>query len=234
MDRRLFMSLAAWIAAAPARAYAIPVPAGPRRLDLVNAHTGETFSGPYRDAAGPIPSAMSDVSQLLRDFHCGASIPIDVDVLDFLANVMEAVGLRTATVLSAYRTPETNEMLARTVFGVAEHSQHMYGRAIDICFPAHLEEAMTTARMMKCGGVGWYPRSGFIHIDSGPVRNWDLDGDGFGQLLLGDGTPRLTEPLRISPDGDLVVGHTRRPAGATDRLALHQMLEKVIGASHGR
>ena len=228
------MSLVAWIAGAPVRAHAIPVPGGSRRLELVNAHTGETFSGPYRDAAGPIPGAMNDVSLFLRDFHCGASIPIDVNVLDFLANIMEAVGVKTATVLSAYRTPETNEMLARTVFGVAEHSQHMYGRAIDICFPARLEEAMMTARTMKCGGVGWYPRSGFIHIDSGPVRNWDLDGEGFGQLLLGGGTPRFTEPLSIAPDGGLVVGHTRRPADAADRIALHQMLEKVIGASHGR
>jgi hypothetical protein len=88
--------------------------------------------------------------------------------------------------------------------------------------------------MMKCGGVGWYPRSGFLHIDSGPVRNWVLDGDGFGQLLLGGAMPQLTEPLSISPDGDLLVGHTRRPIDTADRIALHQVLEKAIGASGGR
>jgi uncharacterized protein YcbK (DUF882 family) len=228
MDRRLFMSLMAWMAARPAPVRATPAPPASRRLSLINAHTGEAFSGPYRNDEGPIADAMSDLSVFLRDFHCGASIAIDVGVVDFLANMMDAVGATSATVLSAYRTPETNEMLARTTFGVAEHSQHMYGRAVDICLPARLQEAMEAARAMSRGGVGWYPRSGFIHIDSGPVRNWTLDGQGFGHLLLGGPSPWFSEPIVISPSGDLVTGRTGHPATAADRLALHRLLEKAI------
>src|SRR5581483_7291961 len=149
---------------------AVPAPAAPARLHLVNAHTGETFEGSYRDADGPIPTVMEELSVFLRDFH---------------ADVMQAAGQASATILSAYRTPQTNAMLARTRFGVAENSQHMYGRALDIHFGAGLEAAMRAARAMKAGGVGWYPHSGFMHIDSGPVRNWDLDDSGLGTLIAG-------------------------------------------------
>ena len=97
------------------------------------------------------------------------------------------VGQTKATILSAYRTAETNAMLARTMFGVAEHSQHIVGRALDIRVDSGLSEAMTKARAMQRGGVGWYPHSGFIHIDSGPVRNWTLDERGLDGLLVFDG-----------------------------------------------
>src|SRR5579862_5642442 len=125
MQRRTFLALAAGVgAAAPSLARAWPMPAQLRRLDLVNAHTGETFKGPYRDDGGPIADAMGELCYFLRDFHCGERTEIDIGVVDFLASVMEAVGAPRATVLSAYRTPATNAMLARTNFGVAEHSQH--------------------------------------------------------------------------------------------------------------
>ena len=75
-------------------------------------------------------------------------------------------------------------MLARTTFGVAENSQHIFGRALDVHFGAKLGETMQAARGMQRGGVGWYPYSGFIHIDSGPVRNWDLDDTGLGKSAV--------------------------------------------------
>jgi len=77
---------------------------------------------------------------------------------------------------------ETNAN-ARTTFGVAENSQHLYGRALDVRFAARVPEAVAAARAMKRGGVGWYPRSGFIHLDTGPVRNWELDTGGLQELL---------------------------------------------------
>ena len=199
----------------------------PRRLRLINAHTEETFDGPYRDATGPIPAAMEDLSSFLRDFHSGETIQYDVAVLDFLADVMAAVGAAKATVLSAYRTRETNEMLARTTFGVADNSQHIYGRAIDIYLPARLDVAMETARAMRRGGVGWYPDSHFIHLDSGPVRNWDLGGAGFERLLLQMRDLIAQGDLNVLPDGTLSLGGEDHPLSANQRLALHRLVAKA-------
>jgi len=185
MRRRVFLALAGW-----------PTPMPLRRLRLANPHTGETFDGPFRDDTGPITQAMADLSELLRDHHSGEKTAIDIGVLDFLASVMDAVGATHATVLSAYRTRETNAMLARTTFGVAENSQHIYGRALDIRLPTRNEDAMQAARGLERGGVGWYPHSGFFHIDTGPVRNWMLDQRGLDSLLL---LPGLEESGRTLP-----------------------------------
>jgi uncharacterized protein YcbK (DUF882 family) len=229
MDRRLFLSLTAAMAA-PWPARALPVPPSPRRLDLVNAHTGERFDGPYRDDQGPIAGALDELSYFLRDFHCGEKIVMDVAVLDFLASVMNAVGAARAIVLSAYRTPSTNDLLRRTTFGVAEYSEHLYGKAIDISLPGKLQDAMLAARAMRRGGVGWYPSSGFMHLDSGPVRNWTLDGQGFGRLLLdGQNTPWFHEPIGVSPGGELRVSRTGQPVTTTDRLAVHRLLSRAVG-----
>lgn len=163
----------------------------PRRLRLRNAHTGETFDGVYRDATGPIPAAAADLTVFFRDHRAHRVGPLDIGVVDFLADVLAAVGVDRATILSAYRTPETNASLAATTFGVAEHSEHIYGRALDVTLETHLAAAETAARGMKRGGVGWYPRSHFFHIDSGPVRQWTLDADGLDDLLLGRPPRRL-------------------------------------------
>jgi hypothetical protein len=112
---------------------------------------------------------------------------------------MDSTGQTQATVLSAYRSPETNAALAKTSFGVAENSQHIYGRALDIHFGDKLADAMRAARAMQRGGVGWYPHSSFMHIDSGPVRNWDLDHVGLGTLLVGG------RRVQFNKNGDLLV-----------------------------
>ena len=227
MDRRLFLALAGASLAAPQPVRAWPVPVPLRRLNLVNVHTGETFDGPYRDDTGPIGVAMDDLSVFLRDHHSGEKIAIDIGVLDFLASVMDAVGATRATVLSAYRTRETNAMLARTTFGVADNSQHIYGRALDIRLPSRTEEAMQAARAMHRGGVGWYPRSGFFHIDSGPVRSWTLNGGGFDRLLLEFQKLIGSGRLAIAPQGKLLVGRARQPLNVRQRLALHRALAKA-------
>lgn len=184
MNRRRVLALIAIAAAAPRKLVAAPAPE--RRLHLINAHTGERFDSVFRDDQGLHADAMDDLSNFLRDFHCNERIAIDAGVLDFLAAVMDAVGEKTATILSAYRTPATNEWLARTTFGVADNSQHMYGRALDVSFEGKLFEAMQAAREMRRGGVGWYPHSGFIHIDTGPVRNWDFGETGLTSLISRD------------------------------------------------
>jgi len=222
MDRRLFLSLAAGWAAWPRQARAVARPPSLRRLRLANAHTGETFEGTYRDDNGPIERVIEELCIFLRDHHSGEKTQIDVGVIDFLADVLDAVGATGATILSAYRTTETNAMLARTTFGVAENSQHMYGRALDLHIGSKLPEAMTAARAMQRGGVGWYPHSGFIHIDTGPVRNWTLDERGLDDLLLYDG-----RHLQMSRNGDVLLGGPWRPLSVQQRLSLQRQLARA-------
>jgi uncharacterized protein YcbK (DUF882 family) len=202
MNRRRFLLRTVGLLSVPAyRASAAPVASGWFRLRLVDAHTGASFDGAYRDTNGPIARVMDELCVFLRDQHSGRMTSIDVGVIDFLANVMAATGQISAIVLSAFRTPETNALLARTTFGVAENSQHLYGRALDVRFPSRLADAMVAARAMRRGGVGWYPHSGFIHLDTGPVRNWDLANDGLQDLLI---TARGT-PLAPSGKGEMLV-----------------------------
>jgi uncharacterized protein YcbK (DUF882 family) len=210
-----------------------PPPTASRRLSLYNAHTGEKFDGPYRSADGVIGSAASELSEFLRDHHSGVAVSIDIGVIDFLWEVLAEAGATGATILSAYRTPETNAMLARTTFGVAEHSLHMYARALDFTIGSGLAEAMTAARGMRRGGVGWYPRSHFLHIDTGAVRNWELGDTDLQNLLINlkNGTqPGLRNaaltgraPPRSQYAGNSGAGALTRPSaytaqGTTDRL----------------
>jgi uncharacterized protein YcbK (DUF882 family) len=219
MNRRLFLSLIAGCVAWPAAARAVSRPPALRRLRLVNAHTGETFEGTYRNDKGPIERVIEELCVFLRDHHSGEKTQIDVGVIDFLADVVGAVGETKATILSAYRTAETNAMLARTTFGVAENSQHIYGRALDLHLGSKLSDAMEAARAMKRGGVGWYPQSGFIHIDTGPVRNWTLDERGLDGLLVFDG-----RRLRIDRHEGVLLGGPWRPLTVPQRLALQRQL----------
>lgn len=166
-----------------------------RSIRLENVHTGEHFDGPYRDADGPIPAAVEDLQQFFRDFHVDKVGPVDIGALDILADVMALTGQESASILSAYRTPETNAKLARTNFGVAENSEHIGGHALDVTFDRRLVEAKNAALFLKQGGVGWYPSSHFIHIDSGPVRHWQLDGHGFDRLVAGR-KPGAGQPVK--------------------------------------
>jgi len=223
MDRRSFLSAVAGCVTWPSIAYAVSrPPISLRRLRLVNAHTGETFDGAYRDDKGPIEGVIDELCIFLRDHHSGEKTQIDVGVIDFLADVLDAVGETRATILSAYRTAETNAMLARTTFGVAEHSQHILGRALDIRLESKLNDAMTRARTMQRGGVGWYPHSGFIHIDTGPVRYWTLDERGLDGLLKFDG-----RQLRLVGRGQVVLGRPWRPLPVEQQLTLQHRLARV-------
>jgi len=236
MNRRLFLSLIAGTVTLPQMVRALPsAPPQPHRLNLSNPHTGESFSGIYRDDNGPVPRVMEELSVFLRDFHSGEKIDIDVGVIDFLSEVMQAVGQTSAQILSAYRTPETNAMLAHTHFGVAENSQHLYGRALDVHFGDKLAEAMKAARAMQRGGVGWYPHSSFMHIDTGPVRNWDLDHVGLGTLLVGRHRIRFNKrgEMLVSRSGPIVGGKMggvvrgEAPLGVRDRLARLRKLARA-------
>lgn len=230
MDRRAFLSLMTGFAAAlPSVAHAVArPPLALRRLRLVNCHTGETFDGAYRNDQGPIQRVIDELCVFLRDHHSGEKTQIDVGVIDFLADVLDSVGETKATILSAYRTAETNAMLARTMFGVAEHSQHIVGRALDLRLESKLSDAMTKARAMQRGGVGWYPHSGFIHIDTGPVRNWTLDEHGLDGLLVFDGQHLRMVGRPFDGKGQpLLGGGAWQPLTVTQRLSLQHQLARA-------
>jgi len=147
---------------------------------------------------------------------------MDVGVIDFLADVLDAVGETKATILSAYRSAETNAILARTTFGVAEHSQHILGHALDFRLEARLSDAMTRARAMRRGGVGWYPQSGFIHIDTGPIRNWTLGERGLDRLLKFD----ASRP-KLEGTSQALLGRPWRPLPAAPRGTLQYQLARA-------
>ena len=222
MNRRQLLALVAACAAWPSVARAVARPPKLRRLRLANANTGETFEGTYRNDDGPIDRVMEELCIFLRDHHSGEQTLMDVGVLDFLANVLDAVGETSATILSAYRTAETNAMLARTTFGVAEHSQHILGRALDLRLDSKLPTAMNAARAMQCGGVGWYPHSGFMHIDTGPVRSWTLDDTGLDGLLVFDG-----RRFKIDGRGHPFLGGVWKPLTVPERLELQRRLARA-------
>jgi uncharacterized protein YcbK (DUF882 family) len=210
--------------------YIFPAASVRRRLSLKNIHTGETFNGPYRDSIGPIPSAMVDLALFLRDHRENVSGPVYVETIDFLTDVIDRAGVERATVLSAYRTKKTNEMLASRIFGVAEKSKHLEGRAIDITLDKNLSPAAKIARHMGRGGVGWYPDNNFIHLDSGPIRNWIVDHSERAVAAKANGTDKdangrvfhIFQPAQIAESGKAI----SRPLTVTERLRLQRAVAK--------
>jgi len=205
----------------------LPRASKPRRLSLRHASTGETFSGPYRDDIGPLPDAMIDLAWFLRDHHQNVRGPLFVETLDFLTDVMDESGETHARILSAYRTPQTNAMLASRYFGVAEKSQHLAGRALDVTLDSRLEKTAGLARSMSRGGVGWYPQSHFIHLDSGPVRNWTM-------------TASMSERSRKGGSGahdeieDFLVKRPSRPLTVAERLKLQRLFARKLATPVGK
>ena len=144
------------------------------KVSFRQAHTGESFSGVYRVGNRYLPEAFERLNYVLRDFRTGEVFPMDPRVIDILSMVQSrAKSSVPFEVLSAYRSPKTNTNLRRASGGVAKNSFHMYGQALDIRNPnVSTKRLRNIAQGLKAGGVGYYPRSGFIHIDTGAVRSW--------------------------------------------------------------
>ena len=145
-----------------------------RTLAFHNLHTGEDLEVAYWANGDYLGDELTAVNRLLRDFRTGEIHPIDTALLDQLYLLQHQMGTERAFhVISGYRSPQTNASLRSTSSGVAKRSLHMQGKAIDIRLPgANLAELHRTAMAMKAGGVGYYPKSDFIHIDTGRVRYW--------------------------------------------------------------
>lgn len=146
----------------------------PWRISLRSAHTGDSFSGVYRVGDKYLPEAFERINYVLRDFRTGDVFPMDPRVLDIVTMVHDKAGQSAPLeVLSGYRSPRTNARLRNASTGVARNSYHMYGQAMDIRLPGYSTRRLRQiARGLKAGGVGYYPRSDFIHVDTGKVRSW--------------------------------------------------------------
>ncbi len=120
-----------------------------------------------------IESSLKDINYFLRDYRSGEITNMDVNLLDLLHLITKLSGKEEIIVISGYRSPTTNYYLHKTKKGVAKDSYHTLGRAIDIRIEGmSLEALRDLALTLRAGGVGYYPRSGFVHLDTGPFRYW--------------------------------------------------------------
>jgi uncharacterized protein YcbK (DUF882 family) len=174
--RRRFLRFAAGAAVS---ALAFPAEAArrmvrPRELAFHNLHTGEALKTVYWADGRYLPEAMRRINWLLRDFRTDEVRPIDPRLLDLLADLHARLQSQAPfQVISGYRSPQTNAMLASLTDGVAQNSLHLEGKAIDIRVPGRrLKHVRAAAMSLRRGGVGYYPQSDFVHIDTGRVRYW--------------------------------------------------------------
>lgn len=145
------------------------------QISFRNQHTGESFNGTYRVGNKYLPDAFKRINIVLRDFRRNEIYPIDPRVIDILYMVRAKTGNQTASyeVLSGYRSPKTNAMLRASTGGVARNSLHLTGQAIDVRMNGVNTRGLNeAAKSLNAGGVGYYPRSNFVHLDTGRVRHW--------------------------------------------------------------
>jgi uncharacterized protein YcbK (DUF882 family) len=142
----------------------------------VRAYTGEVLNVVYRIGDTYIPDALSKLNEFLRDSHNEEVSDYDPRTFDVLHTMLAKLGKSNAAVniLSAYRTQETNDMLRESgTTNAALHSQHIEAKALDIRVPGISAPLLRDAALsLDAGGVGYYPKSQFVHVDVGPVRQW--------------------------------------------------------------
>ena len=169
--------------AAGAALFALPFPAfaatGELRLAIRNVHNNDSVDAVFARNGRFLPAGLAELNHGLRDWRTGQATAMDPRLLALLVQLrkrLDIAGNRKIDLISGYRTPRTNAMLQRAGgdhSGVASQSQHMLGKATDIMIPGvSLERLHGAALSLGGGGVGYYPRDGFVHVDSGPVRHW--------------------------------------------------------------
>jgi uncharacterized protein YcbK (DUF882 family) len=154
-------------------AFAVPSN-GSYSVSFYNQRSGDTFSGVYRVGNKYLPEAFERINFVMRDVRADEVFPIDPRAIDIISVVHRYLDVNEPyQIISGYRSPQTNQMLRSTTEGVAKRSLHMSGQAIDVRLgevnARHIREA---AVKLAAGGVGYYPKSGFVHLDSGSFRTW--------------------------------------------------------------
>lgn len=175
-DRRRFLKAGIGICAmlSMPSVYARTMNVEEKKLAFLNLHTGERVRSTYWVKGNYISEELKAIENLLRDHRTDELHAIDTSLLDLLQLLHDQIGARNEFhVISAYRSPKTNAMLASRGNGVVKKSLHMQGKAIDIRLPGcSLSNLRKVALSLKSGGVGYYPKSKFVHIDTGRVRFW--------------------------------------------------------------
>jgi uncharacterized protein YcbK (DUF882 family) len=176
LDRRRMLGLA--LAAGGGLIFGAARPAAAagvlRELSFDNIHTGEKLTAVYWQNGRYLADGLQEIDYELRDFRTGDIYAIDPRLLDLLSRLRHQLAYeRPIHVISGYRCPATNAMLAARSKRVSKTSYHMRGMAIDIRMPGRpLPELRDAAILLGLGGVGYYPESDFVHVDTGPVRYW--------------------------------------------------------------
>ncbi|MDB5477369.1 MAG: Twin-arginine translocation pathway signal [Phenylobacterium sp.] len=170
-------ALQAAVLQAPPR-FAAPALAAPlaevRRVTLHNLHTGDRFDEVYWERGVYVPDALAAAQHALRDWRNGEEHFMDPKLFDLLHGISQKLGTRQPfQIISGYRSPTSNAAMHAHSTGVAEHSQHMQGKASDIRLDGvELANLHKAALSLKAGGVGLYPVSNFVHVDVARVRAW--------------------------------------------------------------
>ena len=152
----------------------IPDSAPERTLSFYNTRTGEEWNRVYWCQGDYVPEALEEINYLLRDHRTNEVREIDPRLLDLLYDLNEKLNSRGPfQVVSGYRSPETNALLRRRSRRIARHSLHIEGMAVDIRLPdRNMRQLAKAALSLQSGGVGYYPRRQFVHVDTGKVRRW--------------------------------------------------------------
>ncbi|MBV7315093.1 DUF882 domain-containing protein [Shewanella sp. NIFS-20-20] len=168
------MGGAALACAIPSKVLASRSTTDVRTLSLMNLHTGEHDVGHYWANGDYQSNVIQRFNHLLRDHRTNDVMAMDQRLYDLLFRLRMTLETdQQIQIISGYRSLKTNNMLAAKSSGVAKHSYHTKGMAIDLAIPGTpLSDIRDAAKELRLGGVGYYPRSGFVHVDCGPVRSW--------------------------------------------------------------
>lgn len=145
-----------------------------KALAFEHVHTGDKLKLTYFERGRYIKEALHEINYLLRDYRTDDIYPIDIGLLDQLFILKQTLAVnKPFHIISGYRSPATNAQLRKHSHGVAEHSFHMQGKAIDIRLEGLSSKTIRNAALkLAQGGVGYYPRDNFVHLDTGRFRTW--------------------------------------------------------------
>jgi uncharacterized protein YcbK (DUF882 family) len=145
-----------------------------RQAFVHNLHTGETLNAIYYENGAYVPDALHAAMKVLRDWRSGEQHFMDPRLFDLMHSLRQKIEVRGPfQIVSGYRSAKTNALMHLRSHEVAEHSQHVLGKAVDIGVEGvELARLHRAALALQAGGVGYYPESGFVHVDVGPIRQW--------------------------------------------------------------